>query len=139
MIPETNGTMAVFAIGGASATKYREWHVPVIAWDEDGCALVADDHSGRLVRAADQDGFMDLDSGPKAVALIPGDGWSVSFAQEWEDLPVVAWELRADGRVRPLVVTDGDGAEPAEEVAPVRRVYRPDADVPALTDTEVTP
>lgn len=127
MIPETNGTMAVIEIPGGA--KYYEKVVPVVAWDDDGHALVADDSSGRLVRAADELGFMELRNDPKAVAMIPGGGWSVSLGHGEPDLPVVAWALRADGRVRPLVAFGVDGAEPAEDIAPIRGIYPPSADL----------
>lgn len=80
---------------------------PVIAWDDEGQALVVDERRGRLV-PADKGGrtFTGLsEGGHPVVAAIPGGGWSVRFKNEDGTFtvdPLVAWTVRSDGTLTPI-------------------------------------
>lgn len=103
---------------------------PVIAFDEDGRAMVIG--NGGLVHADDYnnfDGISDEDPAP-VTALIPSGGWRVEFTSadgtKWSQ-PLVGWAVRAGGLVSPLS-TDRDGyVEPLMDISGTWRVYHPDA------------
>ncbi|MFE7579487.1 hypothetical protein ACFU5Z_32545 [Streptomyces sp. NPDC057521] len=79
---------------------------PVIAWDDEGQALVVDERSGRLVPANNDRMFIGLsEGGHPVVAAIPGGGWSARFKNEdgtFSVDPLVAWTVRSDGAVIPI-------------------------------------
>ncbi|MEU5557948.1 hypothetical protein AB0H47_17745 [Streptomyces globisporus] len=85
---------------------------PVIAWDDEGQALVVDERSGRLVPANNGRTFTGLSKGEyPVVGAIPGGGWSVRFKSPdgtFTEDPLVAWTVRSDGTLTP-VDTDSEG------------------------------
>ncbi|AWK74270.1 hypothetical protein CBI38_24660 [Rhodococcus oxybenzonivorans] len=85
----------------------------VVAWSDDGEALVLDAKVGRLVPVY---GPLAVDN--RVVQMIPATGWQVTHNHGTEDEftePLVAWGLRSDGSVVPLntdcggLVEDLDG------------------------------
>ncbi|MFC8491220.1 hypothetical protein ACFUJU_10515 [Streptomyces sp. NPDC057235] len=86
---------------------------PVIAWDDEGEALVAADERGRLVLAS---GYSNFDSvrpaGPHVVAVLPAPGWLAQYKDDSDGIvftrPVVAFLVESDGGCKPLAV-DSDG------------------------------
>jgi hypothetical protein len=85
---------------------------PVIAWDADGTAQVADQKTGRLRDADSWSNFAGLvvaDS-PVAAAL-PGGSWRACYTDDqggeisW---PVLAWLVHSNGQCTP-VTSDRDG------------------------------
>ncbi|WP_143674437.1 MULTISPECIES: hypothetical protein [Streptomyces] len=99
---------------------------PVVGWREsDGAAMVLlDEKSGRMVPAAEQDGFREIEQLPdvQPLGVIPGNGWRVSKAKQGpvrdSARPVAAFIVYAD-HVVPVVdlPTGGDyrGAWKAHE------------------------
>ncbi|MFI6530170.1 hypothetical protein [Streptomyces uncialis] len=85
---------------------------PVIAWDDEGQALVVDERSGRLVPANNGRTFTGLsEGGHPVVAAIPGGGWSARYKNSDGTFlvdPLVAWTVRSDGTLIP-VDTDTTG------------------------------
>jgi len=126
MIPATIAYMAVFKskLDGGTEFLHRR---PVIAWDEDGYALVADEANGRLRQAAGYGGaFVQLLEGgdERFVALAPGGGWLVERTGPGgtSTVPVVAWGVDGNGVVYALD-TDGDGE--VDKVAGEYRIFHP--------------
>lgn len=85
---------------------------PVIAWDDDGNALVVDEKAGKL-RAANS--YANFDSvtpvAAPVIAAIPAHGWIAEFKDDSGGTfksPLVAWAVRADGTLEPVHV-DSDG------------------------------
>lgn len=108
MIPETRGHEARFVEEVGGHRRYID--VPVIAWDDQGNALIADMVTAKLVPATSRAGFEELvaDGGP--LGVIPGGGWRVSetFPDGAVELPVVAWSISVTGYATPIVDV-GDG------------------------------
>jgi hypothetical protein len=100
--------------------RYRS----VVAWSEEGDALVVDERLGCLVPARSIPGFQRVDQGhwhgarnlSRIVAAIPGGGWTAELrtsddtdgTNTWAE-PIVAWAIDAEGQMYPLAVTsDGE-------------------------------
>lgn len=114
MIPESGHITACF-------TTLKEGHrlheyLRVVAWDDDGNALVPDADSGRLVVARNQPGFNGLEGvetdSKTPVALIPGGGWIADHGDGYT-APVVAWGVSGDGEMRAYTRCDESWAEPS--------------------------
>ena len=108
MIAETGLVLATFT----NNIPYR-----VIAWDDDGYAMIATGH-GHLERAIDVPGFNGLDQVQAArhdiVHLIPAHGERITYPSTDEadpTMPVLAWGLTRDGVVVPLSVDGGGNVE----------------------------
>jgi hypothetical protein len=105
---------------------------PVIAWDDDGKPLVADD--SQLVRASrwtNYDGVMEADA--PVIAALPGQGWVVEYKEDDGSTytnPVLCWLVRSDGSTTPL---DSDGTGYCDEPATVGNFVRliPPGEAPA--------
>lgn len=79
---------------------------PVIAWDDEGQALVVDERTGRLVPANNGRAFTGLsEGGHPVVAAIPGGGWRARYTNSdgtsLED-PLVAWTVHSNGTLTPI-------------------------------------
>jgi hypothetical protein len=85
---------------------------PVIAWGDDGAALVADMKTGRLRDADSWSNFAGLRKADvPVVGVIPGEGWRAEAKTDTGDTdsrPILAWTLDAEGACTPLVA-DSDG------------------------------
>ncbi|WP_055558781.1 hypothetical protein [Streptomyces luridiscabiei] len=79
---------------------------PVIAWDDEGQALVVDERNGRLVPANNGRTFTGLSEGRHpVVAAIPGGGWGARYKSDDGSFtvdPLVAWTVRSDGTLAPV-------------------------------------
>ncbi|MEW2071885.1 hypothetical protein [Streptomyces sp. NPDC007346] len=110
MIPAQHPYQADYQQEENGRTSYRS--KPVIAWDDEGQALVVDERSGRLVPANNGRTFTGLsEGGHPVVGAIPGGGWSVRFKNSdgtFTEDPLVAWTVRSDGTLTP-VDTDSEG------------------------------
>lgn len=102
--------------------------LPVVAWDDDGHALVSDG-KGALVRASS---FSDFDrvEGTSGVEehAIPGGGWFAEYripGQIRRKAPVVAWQINELGFGVPLVAGRTAVLRPGESCE-VLRVWHPD-------------
>lgn len=85
---------------------------PVIAWGDDGHALVVDERTGRLVPADNGRTFTGVGEGRfPVVAAIPGGGWRTAYREDDGTLsidPLVAWIVRSDGTMT-AIDTDSHG------------------------------
>lgn len=110
MIPAQHPYEANYKQEENGRTVYRS--KPVIAWDDEGQALVVDERSGRLVPADSGRTFTGLsEGGHPVVAAIPGGGWSARYKNQDGTFtvdPLVAWTVRSDGVLTP-VDTDTTG------------------------------
>jgi hypothetical protein len=110
MIPATHPYEARYRHG--EGDKAYISNKPVIAWDDDGAALVADAKTGRLVEASSYSNFIRVaPTEPAVVGVIPGGDWRAEF-EGGEDsgfAPVLAWLVTADGSCAP-VCSDSDGS-----------------------------
>lgn len=102
---------------------------PVIAWDDDGEALVAASERGRLVLASGYSNFEGLDTAdPHVVAALPGAGWLAEYKEDDGTLfrfPVTAWLVSSDGSCKPVKV-DADGySDDARDSANFVRLITP--------------
>ncbi|MDJ1645404.1 hypothetical protein [Streptomyces pakalii] len=104
MIPARHPYEANYQQEEDGRTVYRS--KPVIAWDDEGQALVADERSGRLVPANNGRTFTGLSEvGHPVVGAIPGGGWGVRFKNSdgtFTEDPLVAWTVRSDGTLTPI-------------------------------------
>jgi hypothetical protein len=129
----------IFALYTREGPPRRVSRKPVIAFSDDGAALVAGKR-GSLVPAAGLAAFdrlTDGGDGPEFTALIPADGWRIEYS--WDDgtthsEPIVAWAITRAGRVTPLytpLYIDGDNVVMDTIGYSGRfRVYHPDSTAP---------
>lgn len=111
--------------------------LPVVAWDDDGFAMVVEPKRGGLVRARTFGNFDGIREGLEPHQILPGGGWLA----EWRDSgdgstwtePVVAWRVFAGGWGGPLF-TDSTGDVAPDESDQVVRIWHPDASAPAPAD-----
>ncbi|MFF2475117.1 hypothetical protein [Streptomyces sp. NPDC058066] len=106
MIPANEPYLARFKREDDRLLKHAE--LPVIAWDDEGHALVVDLGRGILVRANSYKDFDGLaEDGARVVAAVPGAGWRAVFKGEDGSRriePVVAWKIEANGYTHPVGV-----------------------------------
>jgi hypothetical protein len=100
---------------------------PVVAWGDDGAALVADMKTGRLRDADSWSNFAGLAKGDvPLVGAIAGAGWRAETRTDTGDTdsrPILAWTLDVEGTCTPLVA-DADGyAEDATGGEGFIRIY----------------
>lgn len=85
---------------------------PVVAFRDDGDALVIGNRGEGIVRARSIEDFARIEvAHPPVVAAVPGGGWRVQRRAEGAQPAtehVVAWLVRADGRVE-AVTCDATG------------------------------
>lgn len=99
-------------VGGLAGDSQNTCEVPVVAWSDDGQALVVDRKGGGLRVAATVAGFVRLVHKTE-VTIVPGGGWMGDFDDDITrtTMPVVAWRIEDDGDGRPLFTIDtGDVA-----------------------------
>ncbi|WP_041254972.1 hypothetical protein [Frankia sp. EAN1pec] len=77
------------------AEFHNRTNARVIAWNNDGQALVVDKAAGRLVPAAQFEGFEGLEVDDHIVAALPGDGWMGEFRSGGSTFhePVIGWRV----------------------------------------------
>jgi hypothetical protein len=102
---------------------------PVLAWGDDGAALVADMETGRL---RDADSWANFGGLRKAdapiIGVIPGEGWRAEIKTDTGDTdsrPILTWTLDAEGTCTPLVADPDGYAEDATGGVDFIRVYQP--------------
>ncbi|MEU0990291.1 hypothetical protein [Streptomyces sp. NPDC005953] len=104
MIPAQHPYEAHYKQEEGGRTVHRS--KPVIAWDDEGQALVVDERSGRLVPANNGRAFTGLSEGVHpVVAAIPGGGWSARFKNSDGSSiidPLVAWTVQSNGTLTPV-------------------------------------
>lgn len=134
MIPATEAYTAVFRHENTKTPEGRPTYSeqPVIAWDDEGNALVVDEKTGRLRAANSWANFDGVHPGQApVVAAIPGGGWLVEYSAD-DGTPVAsplpAWLVRRDGSFDPIDVDrDGVSGDPTE-TANFLRVHHPEAE-----------
>jgi hypothetical protein len=102
---------------------------PVIAWGDDGAALVADMKTGRLRDADSWSNFAGLTKADvPLIGAVPGGEWRAETRTDSGDTgsrPILAWTLDAEGTCTPLVA-DSDGyTEDATGGQGFVRIYHP--------------
>ncbi|WP_455359991.1 hypothetical protein [Streptomyces sp. SYSU K21746] len=105
---------------------------PVIAWGDDGVALVADEKTGRLREASSYSNFSGVaPADAEVVGAVPGGTWRAEFSTDEEGTvswPVLAWLVRSDGECSP-VYADRDGLTDSPlAVGNFVRLYQPEED-----------
>ncbi|MFE5189211.1 hypothetical protein [Streptomyces sp. NPDC056628] len=103
---------------------------PVIAWSDDGAALVVDMKTGRLRDADSWNNFAGLREATAAViGAVPGGSWRAEHSTEEGDIestPVLAWLVHADGYCTPTVA-DRDGyTDDPTTASNFVRLYQPE-------------
>lgn len=124
MIP-AHGYVARFKQTSGDRTWYDE--MPVIAWDEDRGALVADEKTGRLRAASSYSNFARVSpASAPIVGAIPGGGWVVEYEEDGTSTyPVLGWLVHGDGELEPVDVdTAGIPTNPTT-VESFKRLYHP--------------
>lgn len=136
-IPAQPGTDASFrseTTGPDGKRRYFWTHKPVVAWTDDGDALIV----GRtdLVRARTRDNFHSLTESHQAatVGVIPGGGWLVEFTDDdgstWIE-PILAWTVEADGSVKPQAVEVDGSVYSLASLGGKWRIFHPDFGKPS--------
>jgi len=146
MIPAHPSTKYVASYEQPSVTgdgKGIRFQLPVVAWSDDGEALVA--QAGKLVPAADVDGCLGFQMLPTVEpgATVPGGGWRCEVTEEdgtvWS-APVIAWTIREGGWGVPVVTNAHGHAMYPKNLERPFLIYHPEsetvvgdkADEPAL-------
>lgn len=138
MIPAGRPYDAVFKT--TENGRDREWQKPVIAWDDNGNALVADHEEGALRAVSTAGNFVRLQEarGP-AAGVIPGAGWRAVFGHG-EDRgihDVLAWVIDQDGYGAALWADEEGQVLEVTEIDDFARLLAPgDQDGPAVTSPE---
>ena len=111
MIPANKSHIARFKNDDSSFRKYSE--LPVIAWDDDGHALVVDAERGCLIRANRYKNFHNVEEAEfDVVTAVPGGGWQAVFERpdgtRFAD-PTIAWKIHTNGYIVGVGQRDRDG------------------------------
>ena len=125
MIPAGGRFDAIYSASRKIVTK------PVVAWSDEGHAMVLDTFEGKLVRADQLKNFDSVrEEKPGPASMIPGGGWMYEFTDEdgitERVQPVVAWVVSDEGNIVPCNLAD-DGIYASELGGDGFRVYHPDA------------
>lgn len=138
MIPSNKQYVARYKIEREKGPTYYDDR-PVVAWGDDGEALVVDARRGRLVSADSFSNFVGLDTeSHRVVAAIPADGWAAVFSHKEGTLttdPLIAWLVRSNGSVTPAGMSrDGVSDDPTmignfvQLIAPGEEPEQPDSE-----------
>lgn len=132
MIPATHPYEARYSHENPTGGRPYFTTKPVVAWDEDGAAMVADQKTGRLREASSYSNFAGLAKADAAVVgVVPGGTWRAEFSTDeggTTSWPVLAWLVRADGECTP-VHADRDGCTDDPTTASnIVRLYQPEED-----------
>jgi hypothetical protein len=134
MIPANPNAKYVAAYNqpsGRGDGKTVSFVLPVMAWSDNGEALVA--QAGKLVSATEVDGcvgFYETQSS-EPIAAVPGGGWRCEVTEEdgtvWS-VPVIAWTIREGGWAVPIVTNEhGHGMYPKALNRPYL-IHHPDSE-----------
>jgi hypothetical protein len=93
---------------------------PVVAWNDEGEALVVDESRAKLVRAANFADFVRLDRCSRVVSAVPAQpGWTVKIWEDNDDdssifsVPIVAWLVDEEGFLTPISASSDSHLEPS--------------------------
>ncbi len=96
--------------------QYAWWDVqPVIAWDSDGCPLIAGRSGLRSPNGAWQ--FCEMMDDP-ILRMASAQGWSARWRMEdgsFSHEPLIGWGIKASGDVVPLVYADRCATDVSED------------------------
>lgn len=111
MIPATAPYVARFGEYSRAHDRIVASSRPVVAWDDEGRALVVDDKRGLLTPADSYRNFISVEQPrPGYVAAIPGGGWQLGWKQpdgtECVE-QVLAWVIDSAGFGQAISVGDG--------------------------------
>lgn len=136
MIPATTLHHATFRHTDLDG-RPTERDEPVIAWDEEGHALVL--NNNRLVRAKTLRGFVAVtweEIGP-VVGIASVDGWVAEFLSS-EDrqttLPLAGMAIRSTGEAFPLVIYPDGRCDDPQGDRTFKRIYHPGQDTEPPTE-----
>jgi hypothetical protein len=98
---------------------FRSMEEPVVAFSDDGEAMILEEHTGQLRAASSYTDFISVRLAPGPfVAVVPGGDWvaDVTYQDGVEERRrVVGFGIGADGFGEPLIVYGGD------EIMPIRQ------------------
>ncbi|MGV9242643.1 hypothetical protein [Streptomyces sp. NPDC003710] len=128
MIPATRPFDARYRQANGDRTYFTT--KPVIAWSDDGTALVPDPKTGRLVDADSYSNFAGLIAADaEVVGVIPGGSWRAEHSTDDGDVestPVLAWLVHTDGSYTPTIA-DRDGyTDDPTTASNFVRLYQPE-------------
>ncbi|WP_420032281.1 hypothetical protein ACN2WE_05305 [Streptomyces sp. cg28] len=127
MIPAAQPYRARFKHEKGGRASYT--FLTVIAWDDDGHALVVDSKRGLLVRASSYGNFDTLWEGDNpVVGAIPGGGWAAVFKEDDGTLeidPLVAWHVYPNGTLSPVTMERGGMTEDPTDATNFERLLAP--------------
>ncbi|WP_428956170.1 hypothetical protein [Streptomyces sp. cg35] len=120
MIPASASYNALFKRDEDGPQEYSS--LPVIAWDDEGRALVVDLERGKLMPASGYKGFERLvEADERAVAAVPGAGWSALLKRPdgttYTD-PTIAWRIDVNGYVEGVGMSSRDGVRDDQSLMP---------------------
>lgn len=132
MIPAPEGIVAYFKDGDSDRVLSQN----VIAFDDDGTALVLPNKGDQLVAAGSFRNFHSLDftggeTDEDTITAVPGGGWMAEYKDpedgtlEWNG-PVVAWLVDRSGFASPIVANDCNSAGTVEAIGNKMRIYYPE-------------
>lgn len=126
MIAAAPGHIALFNQNG-----HYSHSKPVLAWDDQGTALILDEKRGMLRPARDYSNFdrVTEDDENTTVTAVPGDGWQFEYTDDNGETfraPVVAWSIDATGWAIPLAADHDDGYGSPEAAGNFHRLVGPD-------------
>lgn len=133
LIPAPSGTTARFKHEHDGNTHFSER--PVIAFDDDGNALIHDGRRSRdLIPARCLGNYAGLSAEPSGVCytgLIPAGSWRIEFTggdgSKWSE-PLVGWALQSDGSIVPLCAYADGLVDSLDHYEGEYRVYHPDSE-----------
>jgi hypothetical protein len=130
MIPNTHSYEAVFRHKSKDTGEDYSDYLPVIAWDDNGTAMVISRKSGGLVRVTDYPNFVCIREGEgRAVAVIPGCGYVVEYDNgdgTTFTSPVLAWVINDLGYARAISVDSSlASADTVNDSSNFKGVYLP--------------
>lgn len=111
---------------------------PVIAWDDEGYALILG--RGRLVRANGEPGFIAIgwdEVGP-VVGIATADGWVAEFLSSeghQTTLPLAGMAIRSTGEAFPLVIHPDGRCDDPQGDRRFKRIYHPGHDTEPPTES----
>lgn len=126
MIAANPGHIALFNDNNGSYNHSK----PVVAWDDNGAALILDEKLGALRPARDFTNFVRVteDDTLPTVAAVPGSGWQFEYTDDEGDTfhaPVVAWAIDTKGYAQPIAADCQLGFGMPEAAGNLHRLVHP--------------
>ncbi|MFF3699009.1 hypothetical protein [Streptomyces sp. NPDC002221] len=140
MIPAVHPYQARYRHENDGSAHFHFTTKPVIAWSDEGIALVADEKTGRLRKANTYSNFAGVSAGDaKVVAALPGGGWLAEFREEDGTstfCPVIGWRVQDDGTCTPADSCTAGIVENPTEASNFVRLHEPNPAVSVAAEAE---